>query len=75
MDVRRFPSPERRPVTWAEGWALRFGLIALDEKTRARTVRPSGRLFAEIAAENGLTRAMAERYAPEAVGEVFENHG
>ena len=60
---------------WAEGWALRFGLIALDEKTQERTVRPSGHLFAAIAAENGLTRELVERYAPEVVGQVFENHG
>jgi beta-glucosidase len=50
---------------WAEGWALRFGLIALDEKTQERTVRPSGRLFAAIAAENGLTREMIREHAPE----------
>jgi beta-glucosidase/6-phospho-beta-glucosidase/beta-galactosidase len=54
---------------------LRFGLIALDEKTQERTTRPSGHLFAAIAAENGLTRALVEGYAPEVVGEVFENHG
>jgi beta-glucosidase len=56
---------------WAEGWALRFGLIALDEKTQARTLRPSGRLFAAMAVENALTREMVLEYAPEVLEEVF----
>jgi beta-glucosidase len=60
---------------WAEGWALRFGLIALDEKTQERTVRPSGRLFAAIAAGNGLTREMVEEYAPEVLEAVFGDEG
>jgi len=29
---------------WAEGWTLRFGLIALDVETQERTVRRSGQL-------------------------------
>lgn len=58
---------------WAEGWALRFGLIAMDEKTQERTMRPSGRLFAAIAAENGLTRDMVEAYAPEVLDAVFRD--
>jgi len=69
------PRPGRRPATRAEDWTLRFDLIALDEKTQERATRPSGHLFAAIAAENGLTRALVEGYAPEVVGEVFENHG
>jgi beta-glucosidase len=56
---------------WAEGWALRFGLIALDKKTQERTPRPSARLFAAIAAENGITRALVEQYAPEVLEVVF----
>jgi len=56
---------------WAEGWGLRFGLFALDEKTQERTLRPSGRLFAAIAAENGITREMVEQYAPEALGVIL----
>ena len=56
---------------WAEGWALRFGLIAMDEKTQARTVRPSGRLFAAIAAENALTRDVVRAYAPEVLKMIF----
>jgi beta-glucosidase len=57
---------------WAQGWGLRFGLIAMDQKTQRRTLRPSARLFAAIASENGLTREMAEAYAPEVLDTVFE---
>jgi beta-glucosidase len=34
---------------WAEGYTPRFGLVAVDYATQARTIRPSGRLYAEIA--------------------------
>ena len=50
---------------WSEGWTLRFGLIAMDEKTGQRAVRPSGRLFAAIARENAITRELVEQHAPE----------
>lgn len=33
---------------WAEGWAMRFGLVAVDPATQERTERPSARLYAEI---------------------------
>jgi beta-glucosidase len=39
---------------WSEGWALRFGLIAFDEKTGVRRVRRSGALYAAIARANAL---------------------
>lgn len=39
---------------WAEGWTLRFGLIALDPVTQRRTVRPSALLYAEICRTNTL---------------------
>jgi beta-glucosidase len=50
---------------WAEGWALRFGLVALDEKTQVRIPRPSARLFTEIIQANAITPAMVSAYAPE----------
>jgi beta-glucosidase len=50
---------------WAEGWALRFGLIEFDPATQVRQVRRSGELYAEIAWANGITRDMVARYAPE----------
>jgi beta-glucosidase len=34
---------------WAEGESARFGLVENDFETQRRTIRPSGRLFAEIA--------------------------
>ena len=42
---------------WAQGWKLRFGLIAMDEKTGQRQIRPSARLYAEIARTNALRPA------------------
>jgi beta-glucosidase len=39
---------------WAEGWNLRFGLIALDVATQRRTLRPSGELYGEICRTNQL---------------------
>jgi beta-glucosidase len=57
---------------WAEGWALRFGLIALDEGTQTRTCRPSAGLFSEIAQANAITRGMVERHAPGMLVDVFE---
>ena len=39
---------------WARGYTAHFGLIAVDRKTLERTVKPSGRLYAAIAAANAL---------------------
>ena len=39
---------------WTEGWGLRFGLYALDERTGARTRRPSAALYAAIARANAI---------------------
>lgn len=39
---------------WAEGWTLRFGLIAVDPATQRRTERPSARLYAEICRTGAL---------------------
>lgn len=39
---------------WREGFSQRFGLIAVDYSTLARTVRPSARAYAEICAANAL---------------------
>jgi beta-glucosidase len=56
---------------WAEGWAMRFGLVALDEKTQARTPRPSAKLYSEIIRSNAITRKVAQAYAPESLEDVF----
>ncbi len=47
---------------WLEGESARFGLIGLDYATQQRTIRESGRFFAEIAAHGGVTEQMYQRY-------------
>lgn len=56
---------------WAEGWSLRFGLVALDEATQARDPRPSAQLYSQIIQANAITREMVEVYAPEVLGDIF----
>lgn len=56
---------------WAEGWSLRFGLVALDPATGARTPRGSAALYASIARENALTREAVAAHAPSALREIF----
>ena len=56
---------------WAEGWALRFGLVALDHRTQIRTPRPSARLFSQMISANALTREMVVGYAPELLSDLF----
>ena len=58
---------------WAEGWHMRFGLVALDERTQARTPRRSAGLYSAIAHANALTPAMLREYAPDALAQVFGN--
>ena len=50
---------------WAEGWSLRFGLIALDPETQQRSRRPSADLYAVIAKGNAITPELINAYAPE----------
>jgi beta-glucosidase len=40
---------------WAYGYAMQFGLIAVDRSTQQRTVKPSARFLGEIARTNTLT--------------------
>jgi beta-glucosidase len=56
---------------WAEGWSLRFGLVALDPATGARSPRGSAHLYGAIARANALMRADVARWAPEALAEAF----
>jgi beta-glucosidase len=56
---------------WERGWTQRFGLWALDEKTQARTMRPSAELFSEICKANALSSSMVERFAPAALPAMF----
>ncbi|MBM4465807.1 MAG: glycoside hydrolase family 1 protein [Chloroflexi bacterium] len=55
---------------WAEGWTLRFGLIALNVETQKRTIRRSGQLYQEICQTAAITEDMVERYAPEVLDRV-----
>jgi beta-glucosidase len=47
---------------WAEGWLPRFGLIALDHVTQARTPRPSAHIYARICSANALPAALLTEY-------------
>jgi beta-glucosidase len=39
---------------WSEGYAQRFGLVHIDFETCKRTLKESGRWYAQVAAENGF---------------------
>ena len=42
---------------WAHGYGMRFGLAYVDFKTLARTIKDSGRWYAQVIRENGARRA------------------
>ncbi len=48
---------------WAEGYAPRFGLVAVDYATQARSVRPSARRYAEIARSRVVARPVSPHAA------------
>ena len=50
---------------WVEGESAPFGLIHCDFETQKRTIRNSGRLYADIIKENGVTEAMIGRWGLE----------
>lgn len=56
---------------WERGWTQRFGLIALDVETQARTWRRSGELYRDICHLNGLSSELTERYAPQLLPILF----
>lgn len=56
---------------WAEGWTLRFGLIALDPETQARTPRPSAALYANVIRANSITPQIIDTHAPELRAELL----
>nr|MBP8838962.1 glycoside hydrolase family 1 protein [Dermatophilaceae bacterium] len=47
---------------WAEGEVPRFGIVDLDYATLERTVKSSGRFYADVIAEGGVTDEIAARY-------------
>jgi beta-glucosidase len=49
---------------WAEGYWPRFGLVEVDYATQERRVRPSGRLYAQIARDRRIEDRGASEKAP-----------
>ncbi|HEU4759435.1 MAG TPA: glycoside hydrolase family 1 protein [Dehalococcoidia bacterium] len=47
---------------WAEGFRQKFGLMAREEGTLDRVVRPSAHMFREIARANAVPAALVEKY-------------
>ncbi len=47
---------------WREGERERFGLVHVDYKTQSRTVKDSGRLYAAIIRDGGVTDESYDRY-------------
>ena len=47
---------------WADGEEPRFGIVHLDYGTQERTVKPSGRMLAELAVAGRITPELHERY-------------
>jgi beta-glucosidase len=47
---------------WVEGESARFGLYEVDFATQERRLRESGRMYAEIARDHGVSRAIIDRY-------------
>ncbi len=47
---------------WANGYSMRFGMIHVDFKTQKRTIKRSGKMFAEIAKKNALTPEILKKY-------------
>jgi beta-glucosidase len=56
---------------WAQGWALRFGLVELDPRTQTRTPRKSASLYSAFARANGLRREDVRLHAPDAFDDCF----
>ena len=47
---------------WIEGNSSRFGLVHVDYETQKRTIKKSGRFFAEAIKNNGVTQEMYDEY-------------
>ncbi|HYD48581.1 MAG TPA: glycoside hydrolase family 1 protein [Terriglobales bacterium] len=57
---------------WREGFAKKFGLIAVDaqDPELRRVPRPSAEMYREVIAANGVTEEIVARYASGALAEV-----
>jgi len=53
---------------WVEGESARFGIVHTDYTTQQRTVKDSGRFFADIIAHRGVTEAAYDRWV---AGQVY----
>lgn len=58
---------------WAEGFAKRFGLVAVDhtDPDLTRRPRPSAHMYGAIARSNAITEELVEEVAPELLPELF----
>jgi beta-glucosidase len=60
---------------WREGFACKFGLVAVDhsDPSLVRHPRPSAHLYGALIRHNAITEEIVEQYAPEAADEIFSN--
>lgn len=47
---------------WVEGNSAKFGLVRMDEMTRQREVKASGRFYAEVIRAGGVTQEIYDKY-------------
>ncbi len=47
---------------WSEGNSAKFGLVAVDPVSKVRSVKKSGRFYAEVIRQKGVNRALYEEY-------------
>lgn len=52
---------------WLEGERARFGLVHVDFETQRRTIKCSGRFYADLIAKGGCDEALYEKYAADQV--------
>lgn len=59
---------------WSEGYNpdFRFGLYGVDFQTQQRSLRRSGKLYAEICRENGITPDLVREYDPVLAEQIYE---
>jgi beta-glucosidase len=50
---------------WAYGYCMRFGLVYVDFETQKRTIKESGRWFAQVIQDNRLHSGPNELYLPQ----------
>ena len=60
-------------LEYHKGFSIKYGLVGIDfdHKEKTRSLRESGRMYGEIAAANGITDEIVERYVPGWTPESF----